>query len=124
MDIYEVAVLYHPDLEIDLEKGASKVKQIIKDAGGELKNEDVWGKRRLAYDIAGNEHGVYAFYEVEMPGTAVTKIEASLNITDEVIRFLVTKLDKEAIEKAKAFKAKRKEREESEDKEKEEDNDK
>ena len=124
MDIYEVAVLYHPDLEIDLEKGASKVKQIIKDAGGELKNEDVWGKRKLAYDIAGNEHAVYAFYEVAMPGVAVAKIESSLNITDEVIRFLVTRYDEDAVAKAKAFKSKRKEREESEDKEKEEENDK
>lgn len=122
MDLYEVAVLYHPDLEIDLEKGAGKVKQIIKDAGGDLKKEDVWGKRKLAYAIAGSEHAVYAFYEVEMPGSAVAKIESSLNITDEVIRFLVTKLDPEAVEKAAAFKAKRK-KEESDEEQKEENND-
>ncbi|MCA9349395.1 30S ribosomal protein S6 [Candidatus Saccharibacteria bacterium] len=121
MDTYEVAVLYHPDLELDLDKGATKVKQIISDAGGKLVAEDVWGKRKLAYRIAGNEHAVYAFYEVQMPGTAIAKIEASLNITDEVIRFLISKNDTEAVEKARIFKEKRK-REESDDEQKAEDN--
>ncbi len=105
MNQYEIAVLYHPDLEIDLDKAASRVTKIITDNGGKIVSEDNWGKRKLAYDIKGSEHAVYVFYTVELPGDAVRKVESTLNITDEVIRFLITKPDLKAIAKAEAAKA-------------------
>ncbi|HWT55650.1 MAG TPA: 30S ribosomal protein S6 [Candidatus Microsaccharimonas sp.] len=105
MNQYEIAVLYHPDLEIDLEKASSRVAKIIADNGGKIVSEDNWGKRKLAYNIKGNEHAVYVFYTVEMPGEGVRKVESTLNITDEVIRFLITRPDLKAIAKAEAAKA-------------------
>lgn len=105
MNQYEIAVLYHPDLEIDLDKAASRVTKIFTDNGGKVVSEDNWGKRKLAYNIKGNEHAVYVFYTVELPGEAVRKVETTLNITDEVIRFLITRPDLKAIAKAEAAKA-------------------
>jgi small subunit ribosomal protein S6 len=102
---YEIAVLYHPDLEVDLTKAEERVTKIIADNGGKITATDNWGKRKLAYNIKGNEHAVYVFYAVEMPGEGVAKIESTLNITDEVIRFLITKPDEKAIAKAEAAKA-------------------
>jgi small subunit ribosomal protein S6 len=102
---YEIAVLYHPDLEVDLSKAEDRVTKIIADNGGKIVGTDNWGKRKLSYDIAGNEHAVYVFYTVEMPGTGVQKVESTLNITDEVIRFLITRPDLRAIAKAEAAKA-------------------
>lgn len=104
-DSYEIAVLYHPDLEIDLEKAAAKITKIFTDNGGNVTAEDNWGKRRLAYTIKGHDHAVYVFYAVELPVQSVRKVESVLNITDEVIRFLITKPDTKAIAKAEAFKA-------------------
>ena len=101
---YEVAVLYHPDLEIDLEKATSRVEKIFTDNGGEIKNTDNWGKRKLAYPIKKNEHAVYVFYTVEFPAEDVRKVESVLNITDEVIRFMITRPDLKAIAKAEALK--------------------
>ena len=105
MNQYEIAVLYHPDLEVDLSKAEDRVTKIITDNGGKITGTDNWGKRKLAYDIAGNEHAVYVFYTVEMPGASVQKVESTLNITDEVIRFLITRPDLKAIAKAEAAKA-------------------
>jgi small subunit ribosomal protein S6 len=102
---YEIAVLYHPDLEVDLSKAEERVKKIITDNGGKVISDDNWGKRKLAYDIKGNEHAVYVFYTVELPGTAVQKVENTLNIAGEVIRFLITKPDLKAIAKAEVLKA-------------------
>ena len=102
---YEIAVLYHPDLEIDIEKPSAKIVKIITDNGGKVTAEDAWGKRKLAYKIKGHDHAVYVFYTVDMPGENVAKVESILNITDEVIRFLITKPDTAAIAKAEAFKA-------------------
>jgi len=105
MNQYEIAVLYHPDLEIDLEKASSRIVKIFTDNGGTVVSEDNWGKRKLAYDIKGSEHAVYVFYTVDLPGESVRKVESTLNITDEVIRFLITRPDLKAIAKAEAEKA-------------------
>lgn len=105
MNQYEIAVLYHPDLEVDLSKAEARVTKIITDNGGKVTATDNWGKRKLNYAIKGNEHAVYVFYTVELPGESVIKVEGILNITDEVIRFLITRPDLKAIAKAEAAKA-------------------
>ncbi|CAN5194164.1 hypothetical protein BH09PAT3_BH09PAT3_5280 [soil metagenome] len=104
MSQYEIAVLYHPDLEVDLTKAEERVTKVLADNGGKITATDNWGKRKLAYDIKGNSHAVYVIYTVEMPGEGVQRTEATLNITDEVIRFLITKPDLTAIAKAEAAK--------------------
>ena len=104
MNQYEVAVLYHPDLEIDLDKAEAKVKKIISEAGGKVVSDDNWGKRKLAYAIKKQDFAIYVFYSVEMPASNVQKVEQTLNITDEVIRFLMTKPDLKAMAKAEALK--------------------
>jgi small subunit ribosomal protein S6 len=101
---YEIAVLYHPSLEVDLSKAEDRVVKIFSDNGGKVVASDNWGKRALAYPIKKNEHAIYVFYKVEMPPAGVAKVEATLNITDEVIRFLITKPDLKAIVKAEAEK--------------------
>jgi len=105
LNIYEIAVLYHPDLEIDLDKAETRVKKIIEDSSGKITKTDNWGKRKLAYPINKQDFAVYVFYTVEMPGESVSKVEQTLNITDEVIRFMITRLDLKAIAKAEAAKA-------------------
>ena len=101
---YEVAVLYHPDLEVDLTKAEEKISKIFSDNGGKITATDNWGKRKLAYAIKKQEYGIYVFYTVELPAEGVKKIEMTLNITDEVIRYLLTKPDLKAIAKAEALK--------------------
>ena len=105
MNQYEIAVLYHPDLEMDLDKAETKVKKVFTDNGGKLVSTDNWGKRKLAYTIKKQDHGIYVFYTVELPSEAVRKVENTLNITDEVIRFIIVKPDLKAIAKAEAAKA-------------------
>ena len=101
---YEVAVLYHPDLEVDLTKAEERVTKIINDNDGKVTATDNWGKRKLMYPIKKQEHAVYVFYTVEFPAESIKKVESTLNITDEVIRFLITKPDLKAIAKAEASK--------------------
>ena len=102
---YEIAVLYHPDLEVDLSKAEEKVTKIITSAGGKIVNTDNWGKRKLAYNIKRQEHAIYVFYTVDMPAEGVKPVETTLNITDEVIRYLIVRPDLKAIAKAEAAKA-------------------
>lgn len=100
MNQYEIAVLYDPQLEVDMSKAEAKVKKIFTDNGGKIISEDNWGKKKLAYMIAKHDHALYVFYTVELPGENVQKVESTLNITDEVIRYLITRPDLKAIAKA------------------------
>lgn len=105
MNTYEIAVLYHPSLEIDLEKAENRVTKLVADNGGKISKTDNWGKRKLAYPIKKEDFAVYVFYTVELPAESVAKIEQTLNITDEIIRFMITKVDLKAIAKAEAMRA-------------------
>lgn len=92
---YELTVLIHPDLEADLDNALTKVRGIITGAGGEITSEDNWGKKKLAYRIASQDFAVYVFMELNLPADAPLKISNTLNITDEVLRYLlVTTNDK------------------------------
>lgn len=106
MKEYELTVLIHPDLEADLEKPLTKVRDIVKNAGGEITSEDNWGKKKLAYKIKKEDFAVYVYMDVKLPADAPLKISNILNITDEVLRYLLVKVD----EKGRALLAEDKKR--------------
>lgn len=87
---YEMVVLFHPDLEMDLDKPLKKVEGIITAQKGEITKTSNWGKRKLAYPINKQEHAVYVYYEISVGAEAVSKIQNTLNITNEVLRYLLT----------------------------------
>ena len=104
MKEYELTVLIHPDLEADLEAPLEKVRSIIKNAGGEITKEDNWGKKKLAYKINREDFAVYVYMDVKLPAAAPLKISNTLNITDEVLRYLLVTVDekgRKALEEAK-----------------------
>ena len=90
---YELTVLIHPDLETDLETPLGKVRDIVKAAGGTITSEDNWGKKRLQYRIRNEDFAVYVYLEVDLPADAPLKISNTLNITDEVLRYLLVTVD-------------------------------
>ena len=105
MKEYELTVLIHPDLEVDLDAPLAKVREIITGAGGKITKEDNWGKKKLAYKINREDFAVYVYMDLELPAEAPLKISNTLNITDEVLRYLLVKQDekgRKALEEAKA----------------------
>lgn len=110
MNKYEIAVLYHPDLEVDLTKAEERVTNIFKNNKGTVVATDNWGKRKLAYSIKKLDHAVYVFYTVELPSSQVAKVEYTLNITDEVIRFMIVKVDPKQQQKIAEIKQQKAER--------------
>lgn len=112
---YELTVLIHPDLEMNLQPALDKIAKIIEDAGGKITKETNEGKKRLAYEIAKQDFAVYYYYEIDLPSATqrgcAQKITSSLDIADEVIRHLLVIVDDDR-RKAKERKA-QKEKEEA-----------
>ena len=93
MKEYELTVLIDPDLEVDLDTPLEKIKGIVTNAGGEIVNQDNWGKKKLNYKIQKEDFAVYVYFDVKLPAEAPLKISNTLNITDEVLRYLLVSVD-------------------------------
>ena len=91
---YELTILFHPDLENNLEPALIKVNKIIEDNGGKIIKTENDGRKRLAYSIMGQDFAIYYFYEIQVPEGSPQKISQTLNITDEVLRYLMIQEDK------------------------------
>lgn len=90
---YEMIVLFRPELESKMDAPLKTIADLVKDNGGDIVSDKDWGRRELAYKIAGETHAVYRIYELRLPATAPAKIDSVLNITDGVIRHLIVKID-------------------------------
>lgn len=93
---YELTFLIRPDLESDIEAPISKVRDIVKKAGGEIKKEDNWGKKKLAYKIRKEDFAIYVYMDIVLPADAPLKISNTLKITEEVLRYLLVLADEKA----------------------------
>lgn len=90
---YELSVVLNPDLEANLDSVLDKVREIVTSNGGKITKEDNWGKKKLAYSIKKQDFGIYVFMDVELPADAPLKISNVLNITEEVLRYLLVTID-------------------------------
>lgn len=86
---YELVVLLHPDLEIDVEAPITKLEGLITGVSGRVTKRDNWGKKRLAYRIKKQDFAIYVYFELELPGSEVRELERQLLITEEVLRHII-----------------------------------
>lgn len=93
MKDYELTVLFHPDLEMNIDPALDKVKKAIASVGGKITKEEAEGKKRLAYSINGQDFAVYYYFDVALPAEAPSKISSTFNITDEILRYLLVRSD-------------------------------
>ncbi len=90
MNTYELVVLLHPDLEIDVDTPVAKIEKLIESLGGKITKRDNWGKKRLAYRIRKLDFAIYVYFELQLAGEQVRALESSLLITEESLRHLIT----------------------------------
>jgi small subunit ribosomal protein S6 len=88
---YELMYVVRPDLDEDGLRGAVEaVQSLVEGQGGEVVTTTPWGKRRLAYEIAGLRDGHYVIVEFRGDGGNVKELERALRISDHVIRHMIT----------------------------------
>lgn len=89
---YEVMYIVRTDIDEELVKSTiEKFKTVITSGGGEITKHDVLGKRRLAYEINKFRDGHYVLVHFSSESSVITELDRLLKISDEVIRFLITK---------------------------------
>ena len=101
---YETIVIVDADVpENDRVSLFSRIQEIIPQQEGVLINEDLWGVKKLAYEIKKKSRGFYARYDYCGMGPLVDELERSFRIDDRVLKYLTVQLDSDAdVEKIQA----------------------
>jgi len=103
---YELMFIVRPDMaEEEQDKLLSTLEAAVTSSGGQVKNVERMGKRRLAYTVRRFNDGIYVLLTVEGSGGMVHELERRLRVTEPVIKFLTVRIDEtqKRIDKLKAI---------------------
>ncbi len=96
MRVYEVIFIIRPDVpEAEVDALVEQMQQGVTGAGGEVAKVEKWGKRPLAYHVAGQREGIYVFFEVNGTGDTLRELERRLKVTESVIKMISVRVDEE-----------------------------
>ncbi|HEU5449728.1 MAG TPA: 30S ribosomal protein S6 [Acidimicrobiia bacterium] len=94
MRAYEVMVILDPDLEErTVAPSLDTYLNVVRKDGGSIEKVDVWGRRRLAYEINKNSEGIYAVVELQAEPATVTELDRQLSLNESVLRTKVIRPD-------------------------------
>jgi small subunit ribosomal protein S6 len=92
---YELMLVIRPDVADDKSQAlVDRITRGITASGGQIVKVAPWGRRRLAYPIDRHREGSYHIILFEAPSGAIVELEHTLLITEEVLRHLVTRVDR------------------------------
>ena len=98
MHKYELMVILDPTLdERTVAPSLDKFLNVIRNAEGTVDNVDIWGRRRLAYEIKKNNEGVYAVVNMTATSAAVVELDRQLKLSEAVLRTKVLRADEAVV---------------------------
>ena len=84
---YEVMVILDPTLEErTIQPSLDAFLSVVKKDGGTVEKVDVWGRRRMAYEIDKHSEGIYAVVDLTANPAAVQELDRQLNLNESVLR--------------------------------------
>jgi small subunit ribosomal protein S6 len=94
MHQYELMVILDPSVEEKtVEPSINKFLKVISDAKGTVDSMNIWGRRRLAYEIQKKTEGIYAVINMTAPSDAVIELDRQLNLSEAVMRTKVLRAE-------------------------------
>ena len=94
MKTYEALFIVRPDAkDEEVQTIAKEVENLITNDGGAIVRSEIWGKRRLAYEVAKERKGIYLYWRYLATSGVVEETERNLRMLDLVIRFMTVRLD-------------------------------
>ena len=91
---YELMVILDPELEErTVAPSLDTYLNVVRNDGGVVENVDVWGRRRLAYEINKNAEGIYAVVTLSAEPATVKELDRQLTLNESVLRTKVLRPD-------------------------------
>ncbi|MDR0640472.1 MAG: 30S ribosomal protein S6 [Holosporales bacterium] len=94
MSLYEIVIIVKPDASAShIEALTQTLVSCIADNGGDVAKTEFCGLRHLAYPIKNNRKGHYVLLNVSMAGDGVKEIERFVRLNEDILRFLIVKVE-------------------------------
>lgn len=91
---YELMIILDPELEErTVAPSLDTYLNVVRNDGGTVENVDVWGRRRLAYEINKNAEGIYAVVTLQAEPATVKELDRQLTLNESVLRTKVLRPD-------------------------------
>lgn len=98
-NVYESAVIINAALDDEqIQNLISRIKETIVNNGGEIRDFEDWGRKRLAFLVKKSKVGYYAIFRFNAPPSLVAKLERFYVLDEQFLRYLTIKLDSDAVE--------------------------
>ncbi|WP_223693030.1 30S ribosomal protein S6 [Leifsonia poae] len=105
MHQYELMVILDPEIdERTVAPSLDKFLNVVRDAGGTVENVDIWGRRRLAYEINKKSEGIYAVVQLTSDGDTTKELDRQLKLSEAVMRTKVLRAEEAIAQVAAAAK--------------------
>ncbi len=92
---YEMMVILDPSLEErTVQPSLDQFLKVVTTAGGTIDKVDVWGRRRLAYDIEKKSEGIYTVIDLVAEPDTVKELDRQLNLNEAVMRTKILRPDR------------------------------
>jgi len=89
---YEILLMLDPELPEERQaEVVARTRELVERGGGSWANEDIWGRRKLAYEIDHKPEGVYRLLSFETTPETLDEISRVLKITDGVMRHMAVR---------------------------------
>ena len=86
---YEVMYIVNPTADELLEEVNNKFKTLIENNGGSVNKIDIWGRKRLAYEMSGFNEGLYVLIDFNAESIFVKELDRVLKITESILRYMI-----------------------------------
>ena len=94
MAIYECVYIARQELTAAQAEQLSKdLEKIVSSNNGEIKSQEYWGLRNLAYKIRKNRKGHYTMFHIDAPSSTIEELERNMRLNEDILRYLTVKID-------------------------------
>jgi len=105
MHQYEMMVILDPEIdERTVAPSLDKFLNVVRNDGGNVENVDIWGRRRLAYEINKKNEGIYAVVTFSAKSSTTVELDRQLKLSEAVMRTKVLRAE-EAVARVAAYEA-------------------
>jgi small subunit ribosomal protein S6 len=102
---YEAMFLLRQSAAADLGAAVENIRDYLARAEGQIVAMKKWDERRLAYEIKKQKRGVFILVYVTLPTAAIAKLERTLNLSEDILRWMLVRVDHLNIDEMKALDA-------------------
>ncbi|PNH84033.1 30S ribosomal protein S6 [Arthrobacter sp. AFG20] len=95
---YELMVIIDPEVEErSVEPSLQKFLNVITNDGGTIEKVDIWGRRRLAYDIKKKSEGIYAVVNFTATPATAKELDRQLGLNETIMRTKITRPEEQKV---------------------------